>query len=138
MVSPPPNLSQLNLLSDREQDMDLNEDITVVNSQLPSSLTPSGEHDQQQQITGETSTKDCKADSAWIVQCTKRIPANPLFTQSSLAGQKTTEIDNSSQLPKKLTHTSALLGSFLLIYLSTPPWFNLLPEQREHLTHIQN
>ncbi|KAG6874526.1 hypothetical protein C0992_007639 [Termitomyces sp. T32_za158] len=35
------------------------------------------------------------------------------------------------QLPRNLTRTSTPVGGFPSVHLSTPPWFNLLPEQRD-------
>lgn len=103
---------------------DADGDTTMVNQSEPGSPTDGILYPS----TPTTPTHTAKASNAWTPSHIPRTPTDPPFTQMAAATpQSQSPIP---QLPEDLTRTPTPVGGFPIIHLSTPPWFNLLPEQR--------
>ncbi|KAG5720051.1 hypothetical protein E4T56_gene5661 [Termitomyces sp. T112] len=67
-----------------------------------------------------------KHDPVWIVKRTRKTPGDPAFMQPP----KNDPLPRPPKLPKSLKHTLTPIEGFPEINMMTPPWFNLLPDQR--------
>ncbi|KAG6878807.1 hypothetical protein C0992_007566 [Termitomyces sp. T32_za158] len=133
LTVPLPNLSKLSIFPTDEQDMDLDGDETVVNLFLPSSPTPGGQDGLGlEPLPVSTPAQGQRKDPVWIVKRTMRAPTDPPFMQASTRGMANSTLSRTPQLSKNLTHTPRPVGGFPAVHMSTPPWYNLLPDQREH------
>ncbi|KAG6886873.1 hypothetical protein C0992_001894 [Termitomyces sp. T32_za158] len=157
LTVPPP--TEINAQDSREWNQDREGDTTMVDSSptgspLPPSPTPERREDVAQGTTvGSNSAGE--REYPWIVRRTMRVaqsrardgpdagPAPPqgLGTDNDIGaqyageGQAMNNPGNPNQpprLPRDLERTLTPIGGFPTIHLSTPPWYNLLPEQKLH------
>ncbi|KAG6897316.1 hypothetical protein C0992_002492 [Termitomyces sp. T32_za158] len=120
-IPPPPSMESLTISNSTPHDTD--GDSTMVNRTPPSSIAAGTPLPPDP----ETPTPGGRPDPPWIIRRTLRPPADPPFTQLS---DRATPSPGNPRLPKSLIRTPMPVGGFPAIHLSTPPWFNLLPEQR--------
>ncbi|KAG6877096.1 hypothetical protein C0992_010861 [Termitomyces sp. T32_za158] len=79
---------------------------------------------------GTPTTRRCE-DPPWIIRRVQKSIVEPPLTQPSRRGLLSMSFPPPPRLPKGLVHTPKPAGGFPVIHLLTPPWFNLLPEQRD-------
>ncbi|KAG6886769.1 hypothetical protein C0992_002450 [Termitomyces sp. T32_za158] len=135
---------------DREGDTTM-VDSSPAGSPAPPSPTPGNRNDPAQG-SEESNRRPSARDYPWIVRRTKK--ANPLEGWGSpdgsppppsqkqvgdSPGARQTEASRGEagntqtpRLPHDLERTPTPPGGFPAIHLSTPPWYNLLPEQKLH------
>ncbi|KAG6896828.1 hypothetical protein C0992_005783 [Termitomyces sp. T32_za158] len=120
-VPPPPSMALLNISNETRHDTD--GDTTMVSQSPPSSNAAQSPLPPDP----DTPTPGSRSDPPWIIRRTLRSPVDPPFTQTEGSARPSLGVP---RLPRSLTRTPTLVGGFPMIHLSTPPWFNLLPEQR--------
>ncbi|KAG6895326.1 hypothetical protein C0992_001920 [Termitomyces sp. T32_za158] len=108
---------------------DTDGDTTMIDNSPPNSPVRSAEGEAPSSPTPQTPTPGARHDPVWIVKRTKKTPGDPPFTQPTNS-RDTNPIPQPPKLPKSLKYTPTPVGGFPEINLSTPPWFNLLPDQR--------
>ncbi|KAG6895223.1 hypothetical protein C0992_002505 [Termitomyces sp. T32_za158] len=122
-VPPPPNFARLTISTEDTQDMDLDEEDTLVEPQYLSSPSPSGHfRASPSPQRPNTPPQGGRSDPPWIIR---------------RSGNQTNKTSTPPQLPKNLSRTPTPVGGFPDVHLSTPPWFNLLPEQRNFFESYQ-
>ncbi|KAG6897031.1 hypothetical protein C0992_004559 [Termitomyces sp. T32_za158] len=138
LVVPPPNFTNLAIATSFAQNMNLDDDDTLIDPQYASSPTPSrrdrGSPGMEEQGTPAQSPR---VDPPWIIRRTSRLSTDPPYTQPRQAERQPRRYDTPPQIPRNMTRTPTPVGGFPVIHLSTPPWFNLLPEQRDHFESYQ-
>lgn len=133
--SPPATIPLPNLLGAVEtadQPSDHDGDTTMVNA-TPDAYTP---HHLDESVphggTPGTPTPGTRNDPPWIVRRTKKLTEDPPPTQEEQIQLDPPMPTADLNLPDNLIRTPTPIGGFPEIHLTTPPWFNLLPAQKDH------
>ncbi|KAG6883742.1 hypothetical protein C0992_007921 [Termitomyces sp. T32_za158] len=128
-IPPPPSFASLAISTMGTRDAD--GDKTMVNQSqdpLPSQVGATDDELDPRE-PGTPTMRRCE-DPPWIIRHIQKSVVEPSLTQPSTRGAPPTSSPPSC-LPKGLVHTPKPAGGFPVIHLSTPSWFNLLPEQRD-------
>ncbi|KAG6885655.1 hypothetical protein C0992_004982 [Termitomyces sp. T32_za158] len=137
-IPPPPNFAKLQILADSKSDVD--GESTMINqsqdiSQTPSPYDMETDMEAKPSVAPDSPTPARRADPPWIIRRAVKHTAAPL---SASTGREETLYASRLQstltqpplsIPKSVIRSPAPAGGFPVVHMSTPPWYNLLPEQ---------
>lgn len=90
------------------------------------------------QGTQKAHAPQAKADPPWIIQRTKKKGPEVMDADRNIDQAPPVTPNDPPRLPDNLIHTPTPIGGFPTIHLLTPPWFNLLPEQKSNFDTYPN